>query len=202
MSKTVKGLLRHCRGAIKNDVQYVYGAKMEILTYRQIKTLQDMYGKSYVWDSDLDKAGKLCCDCSGLISSYTGILRNSSNYANTATESGTIEQLKADWSNYAGWGIWHTGHIGVVSDMEGYYYAMDGSSRNMVHYPLSKNSWTRVIKLCDIDYKVNSAEITTYDEAVRTLVAYGVITSREYWDYAVKCVKYLDTLIINMANML
>ncbi len=44
--------------------------------------------------------------------------------------------------------------------------------------------------------------IKTYDEAVDRLVKAGVINSREYWDNCVKCVKYVDALIINMANKL
>lgn len=44
------------------------------------------------------------------------------------------------------------GHIGVVSDTVGYYYAMDGSARNWAHRPLADNGWTKVIKLKDIDY--------------------------------------------------
>jgi hypothetical protein len=159
MSKNVSGLLEHCRTALKNNVQYVYGAKMKVMTYAEIKALQNTYGKSYVWDSDLNKAGKLCCDCSGLISSYTGISRSSSIYASTATESATIAQLKADWGKYVGWGIWLKGHIGVVSDTKGYYYAMDGSVRNMVHLPISKNSWVKVIKLKDIDYTEENKEM-------------------------------------------
>lgn len=125
---------------------------MQILTYNQIKALQNTYGQTYVWNNDLNKAGKLCCDCSGLISSYTGILRGSSNYKSTAIKSVSIKTLKFNWKNYIGWGLWLNGHIGVVSDTEGYYYAMDGSARNMVHYPLNKNNWTFCIKLCDIDY--------------------------------------------------
>lgn len=200
MAKTAEGLLEHCRQALKNNVQYVYGAKMQVLSYAQIKALQNTYGKSYVWDSDLKKAGKICCDCSGLISSYTGIVRSSSGYASTAVDTATISRLKANWSKYVGWGIWLKGHIGVVSDTEGYYYAMDGSSRNMVHYPISKNNWTKVIKLKDIGYGEVREVVKTYDEAAKVLVAKGVISSREYWDNAVKCVKYLDQLIINMAN--
>jgi N-acetylmuramoyl-L-alanine amidase len=48
----------------------------------------------------------------------------------------------------------------------------------------------------------NNVEIKTYDEAVKVLVNKGVVSSQSYWDNAVKCVKYLDTLIINMANKL
>lgn len=182
MSKTVEGLLEHCRQALKNNMQYVYGAKMEVLTYSQIKRLQDIYGKSFVWDADLNKAGKTCCDCSGLISSYTGIIRSSSAYANTATATASIADLKADWQKYIGWGIWLPGHIGVVSDVEGYYYAMDGSARNMVHYPLSKNNWVKVIRLCDIDYtevdKMTEAEVTKIATQVANDLIYKYVTSK------------------------
>ena len=64
--------------------------------------------------------GKLCCDGSGLISSYTRNIRSSSNYAYTAMDAVNTAQLKNNWSKYVGWGIWLSGHIGVVSDTEGY----------------------------------------------------------------------------------
>ena len=202
MSKTVEGLLAHCKQTLKNSVQYVYGAKMQVLTYAQIKALQNKYGKNCVWDSDLNKAGKLCCDCSGLISSYTGNIRSSSNYAYTATATATIAQLKNNWSKYVGWGIWLSGHIGVVSDTEGYYYAMDGSGRNMVHYPINKQGWTKVIKLKDIDYAEVKKVIKTYDEAIKILVDKGVVGTRDYWDNCIKTTMYVEQLIINMANAL
>lgn len=147
-------LIAHCKTALKNKVQYVYGAKMQVLSLAQIKSLQSIYGKSYVWDSDLKKAGKLCCDCSGLISSLTGIVRNSSMYKATAISAVSIAEFKKDPSKYVGWGLWMQGHIGVASDTLGYYYAMDGSARNMSHLPLSKQNWSMAIKLCDIDYSV------------------------------------------------
>mgnify|MGYP000002019918 CR=1 FL=1 len=153
MAKTVQGLLEHCKQALSNNVKYVYGAKMQVLTYNQIKALQNMYGKGCVWNSDLNKAGKLCCDCSGLISSYTGIARSSSNYKDTALCSISIAELNKNWNKYVGWALWMQGHIGVVSNTKGYYYAMDGSARNMVHYPMSKQKWTHCIKLCDINYE-------------------------------------------------
>lgn len=166
MAKTVTGLLLHCKQAVKNNVKYVYGAKMQVLTKAQIKALQNTYGKKCVWDSDLNKAGQLCCDCSGLISSYTSVVRGSTNYKDTALSSVSISELNKNWSKYIGWGLWMQGHIGVVSDTKGYYYAMDGSARNMVHYPMAKQGWTKCIKLCDIDYSVqlsqsNSSSVNT-----------------------------------------
>lgn len=208
MSKTARGLTEHCKKALSNNVQYVYGAKMEVLTITQIQYLQSLYGKGCVWDSDLKKAGKLCCDCSGLISSYTGVVRSSSGYEATSTIKYGIEVLKnaekrGSWSEYVGWGLWMKGHIGVVSDTPGYYYAMDGSARNMVHMRLNMQGWTHIIKLKDIDYTGGEKmQVKTYDEAMKVLTEKGVISTREYWDNAVKCVKYLEDLIINMANKL
>lgn len=152
--KTYKQLLDHCAAA--SSWKYIYGAKGKVTSKSQILQLQKMYGTGLVWESDLNKAGQVCCDCSGLISSCTGIIRNSSNYKATALEIASIAQLKANWKKYIGWGIWKNGHIGVVSDTEGYYYAMDGSSRNWVHYPISKNDWVYVLKLKDIDYSSNT----------------------------------------------
>lgn len=148
--KNSKGLIAHCKMA--SGWKYIYGAKGTVLSYSQILNYQRMYGKNMVWDSDLNKAGSICCDCSGLIYTYTGILRNSSGYESTATASATVEQLKANWNAYIGWGIWTNGHIGIVSDTVGYYYAMDGSARNWSHRPIADNDWKKVIKLADIDY--------------------------------------------------
>ena len=160
MRKTVTGLIAHCKNAVEKKVQYVYGAKMQVLTLAQIKALRKQYG-SAVWQSDDAKAGRMCCDCSGLISSYTGVERSSAEYKRTASAVASIQQLKSDWSKYVGWGIWLNGHIGVVSDTPGYYYAMDGSGRNAVHYPLNKQPWICVIKLKDITYE--SEELSVDD---------------------------------------
>lgn len=188
MSKTVEGLLTHCKKIIAENVQYVYGCKMEILTDMKYRTLKGMYG-ILVWDSDIKKVGKMSCDCSGLISSYTGIIRNSTGYKDTATSIATIAQLKANWKNYVGWGIWLNGHIGVVSDTEGYYYAMDGSNRNAVHYPISKQNWQYVIKLKDIDYTIK-ATVATIDKPISTAesgidVIYKVYTAGKWHEEVV-----------------
>lgn len=188
MAKTVNGLLTHCKQAVKNNVKYVYGAKMQVLTKAQIKLLQNTYGKKCVWDSDLNKAGQFCCDCSGLISSYTGVVRGSTNYKDTALSSVSISELNKNWNKYIGWGLWMQGHIGVVSDTKGYYYAMDGSARNMVHYPMSKQGWTKCIKLCDIDYSVqlnqsHSSTVNTNPKKEDILVVLegkAIVNGKEY----------------------
>ena len=151
--KTAQGLIKHCKAVYA--WKYVYGCKGEILTRAKYNQLKKQYG-SAVWESDVHKVGHMCCDCSGLISSYTGILRGSANYKATALEVLSINELtEQNWNRYIGWALWMPGHIGVVSDTKGYYYAMDGSGRNWVHYPLKKQKWTHILKLKDVEYTTN-----------------------------------------------
>ena len=146
--KTLTDLMNHCEKIVKANWQYVYGAKGTELSREQILDLQKQYGKDLVWDSDVNKAGKICCDCSGLISSLTKILRNSKGYYDSALESKEIRERE---NNMRGWGVWKEGHIGIYDGNDG-YYAMDGSNANAVHKNLSANNFTHIIKLCDIDY--------------------------------------------------
>ena len=148
--KTVDDLIAHCENVIKCDWKYVYGAKGQQLSKDQILALQKQYGKENVPDSDLSKAGKYWCHCSGLISSCVG----GQNYKNTTwfRENAKVSKpINERNSSMKGWAVYRKGHIGVYDGNDG-YYAMDGSSRNMVHYNLSKNNFTEIIKLSDINY--------------------------------------------------
>lgn len=146
----VNRLIQHCEDVIKNDWKYVYGAKGTILTRDQIKGLQNKYGKTKVPDSDFNKAGKICCDCSGLISSLVGGQNNKNTYwfKNNAKEVLPIEKRN---SSMKGWAVYKDGHIGIYDGNDG-YYAMDGSKRNIVHNKLNQNSFKEIIKLSDINY--------------------------------------------------
>ena len=147
--KTSSELIDHCEKAITENWQYVFGAKGTILTKEQIKAKQDRWGKYCVHDSDIEtKGGKICCDCSGLISSLTNIERNSQGYYDTSIIQKSIEERDASMK---GWGVWKKNHIGIYDGNNG-YYAMDNSDRNMVHNNLNQNSFTHIIKLCDINY--------------------------------------------------
>lgn len=142
-------LIRHCQKALNEKWMYVYGAKGKQLNEQQIQGLQNRWGKNNVTDNDVKtKGGKICCDCSGLISSFTGKERNSQEYFDTAIVKKNINEKN---SSMVGWGVWKKGHIGVFDGNNG-YYAMDSSDRNMVYNPLHLNSFTHVIKLCDINY--------------------------------------------------
>ena len=148
--KTVDDLITHCENVIKCDWQYVYGAKGQKLSRNQIKNLQNKWGINNVPNSDLEKEGRICCDCSGLISSLVGgqNTKNASWFRNNAIESKPISERN---SSMRGWAVYKPGHIGVYDGNDG-YYAMDGSKRNMVHNNLSQNSFEEIIKLSDIKY--------------------------------------------------
>lgn len=51
----------------KLGVPYVYGMKGKVMTEALYNRLKQTYG-DLIWDSDKQKIGKICCDCSGLIS--------------------------------------------------------------------------------------------------------------------------------------
>ena len=148
--KTVNQLITHCEAVLNGNWKYVYGAKGKILSKNEIKDLQNRWGKKNVPDSDLNKAGNYCCDCSGLISSLVGgqDYKNTTYFKNTAIESKPIGQRN---SSMRGWAVYRPGHIGIYDGNDG-YYAMDGSNRNMVHNNLSKNTFEEIIKLSDINY--------------------------------------------------
>lgn len=175
MSCTVDQLMDKCKQALKEQWQYVYGAKGTVLSKAQIDALRNLYGSNCVWWSDSNKAGHKCCDCSGLITTATGVMRGSAQYKSTALECYPISQHK---SNMRGWAVWMKGHIGVY-DGNGGYYAMDGSARNMVHYPLSKNKFTHIIKLCDVDYG-NGVSTNKAPSAIASGGSYNTIVNFMY----------------------
>ena len=93
----------------KIGIPYVYGMKGKVMTSAKYIQLKAMYG-DLVWDSDKQKIGKICCDCSGLISWATGIIRGSSQYKNLAEEVYSIKTIK---NAPIGALVWRNGHIGI-----------------------------------------------------------------------------------------
>lgn len=146
MSKTAQGLIEFAKSKI--GTPYVYGAKGTVMSLEQIRELRRMYGSNCVWYSDDNKAGKVCVDCSGLISWYTGIVRGSGQYKETAEEVVPISQRTND---HIGWAVWMNGHIGVYLGNDT-YIAADGSAYGVRIAKLSQNRFTQLLKLCDIDY--------------------------------------------------
>lgn len=155
MSKTAQGLIEFAKSKV--GIPYVYGAKGKVVSLEQIRELRRMYGSNCVWYSDDNKAGKVCVDCSGLISWYTGIVRGSGQYKSTAVEVIPISQRT---NKHIGWAVWMNGHIGVYLGNDT-YIAADGSAYGVRIANLSQNRFTHLLKLCDIDYGEGTKQTVT-----------------------------------------
>lgn len=139
---TGKQLVAFCRS--KMNTPYVYGCKGEFLTQKKYADLKRMYG-SAVWDSDSNKIGKICVDCSGLISWACGVVRGSGQWFDSATKRMPISTIK---DAPVGAMVWMKGHIGVYVGMKNgvpYYIAADGSAYGVREVPLSYNKFTHWI---------------------------------------------------------
>lgn len=149
MSVTRDELVSWCRS--KLGTPYIYGAKGEVMTQAKLNSLAASYPSTFT-SSYINKAkkfiGKRCCDCSGLISWKTGIIRGSSNYKTTATECLPISQLN---ENHIGWALWRSGHIGVYVG-NGVVIEARGIDYGTVESKVVNRNFTHVIKLKDIDY--------------------------------------------------
>lgn len=131
----------------KLGVPYVYGMKGKVMTEAIYNSLKKAYG-NLVWDSDKQKIGKVCCDCSGLISWATGIARNSQNYHDTALE---VQPIATIANAPIGAAVWRKGHIGIYIG-NGEYIAEDGSAYGCRINKLRNANFTHWLKLIDIDY--------------------------------------------------
>lgn len=187
MSKTAQGLIDFAKSKV--GTPYVYGAKGELMTEAKINQLRNMYGSGMVWWSDNSKAGKVCVDCSGLISWYTGIMRGSSQYKSTAAAVVPISQRT---NEHIGWAVWVQGHIGIYLGNDT-YIAADGSAYGVRIAKLSQNRFTHLLKLCDIDYGQGAAAPAPVPTTNQTVHAdYAVMISggrklpsvRDCQDYA------------------
>ena len=154
----------------KLGVPYVYGMKGEVMTLAKYNQLKSMYG-DLVWNSDKNKVGKVCCDCSGLISWATGIIRNSQGYHDTALE---VQPISTISKAPIGAAVWQKGHIGIYIG-NGEYIAEDGSAYGFRKNKLSKASFTHWLRLKDIDYTVTE-EVD--DEVVEQ--AKLIVNGKEY----------------------
>ena len=133
----------------KLGVPYVYGMKGTVMTLAKYNELKALYG-ALVWDSDKNKVGKVCCDCSGLISWATGIIRNSQGYHDTALE---VQPISTISKAPIGAAVWQKGHIGIYIG-NGEYIAEDGSAYGCRKNSLSRARFTHWLRLKDIDYTV------------------------------------------------
>ena len=132
----------------KLGTPYVYGMKGDVLTERKYEQLKILFGE-LVWDSDREKIGKVCVDCSGLISWGTGIYRNSQGYHDTAEQ---VFPISTVTEAPVGAAVWCKGHIGIYLG-DGKYIAADGSRYGVRIANVKGSTFTHWFRLKDIEYK-------------------------------------------------
>lgn len=172
----------------KLGTPYVYGMKGQVMTLDKYNQLKKQYGNA-VWDSDKNKVGKVCCDCSGLISWYTGIIRGSSQYRGLADKAHPISTI-----GHAPIGalVWQQGHIGIYIG-NGKYIAEDGSAYGCRINDISKAKFTHWFLCTDIEYVKEETEMTQeqfnkmMDVYIKSIKAEEVSGwAKEDWDKAVE----------------
>ena len=99
-------------------------------------------------DFNIKYIGQHCTDCSGLISWYTGRIRGSYNYHDTAVERVGIDHLD---ESMIGWALWKPGHIGVYIG-DGWCIEAKGINYGTIKSRVSATPWQKALRLCDIDY--------------------------------------------------
>ncbi|MFW5632299.1 MAG: hypothetical protein ACOCMZ_04085 [Acetivibrio ethanolgignens] len=162
---TGKELVAFCRSKI--GTPYVYGMKGKVMTEANFQYLYNTYGSRYVPYSDHAKVGKVCVDCSGLISWACGVVLGSGQWMNRANVKQPIASLK---QAPIGALVWMDGHIGVYSGMKNgvhHYIAADGSKYGVREVPISQNRFTHWLLVESVfDYEMEEEEMVEKDTII------------------------------------
>lgn len=176
--KTNKGLIDFA--ASKLGTPYVYGMKGAVMTRAKYNWLKKTYGTDMVWDSDVKKVGKVCVDCSGLISWYTGKEKSSSMFK---AEAKVVHPISTIENAPVGAAVWRKGHIGIYVG-KGYAIEARGSAYGVVKTKIAKRDWTHWFLLNDITYEAAKEYFKKYTgttgSIVNALASIGAETSFAY----------------------
>lgn len=137
----------------KLGTPYVYGAKGKVLTQDQFDYFKKNYSQ-YTPLTDEKKIGKVCVDCSGLISWYTGILKSSTAFANESK----LQPINTISLSPIGAAVWRKGHIGVYIGNGEIIEARD-SAHGTVRTKVGQRDFTHWFRLNDIEYIEEDSEM-------------------------------------------
>lgn len=154
---TGQGLVEHSKS--KLGTPYVYGAKGAdgVLTQTKVNVLSKMYASTFTY-SYLTKIkskrliGKVCTDCSGLISWYRRKVLGSSQLYSTAKRRMPIKDIK-DFA--PGTVLWKNGHVGVYIGMEnGVPMCVEAKGINYgtIKSKVSATKWVYGLTFADMEY--------------------------------------------------
>ncbi len=158
MSLTNIGLVEFVK--TKLGVPYVYGAKGKVLTQDQFDFFKRTYPQ-YTPLNDVKKVGKVCVDCSGLISWYTGILKSSTAFANESK----LQPINTISLAPPGVAVWRKGHIGVYIG-NGEIIEARGSAYGTVRTKVGQRDFTHWFKLNDIEYVEDGEEVVKREKII------------------------------------
>jgi hypothetical protein len=168
---TGKGLADHCKS--KLGVPYVYGAKGANgpLKQTQLNSLilayPDIFSNMYVTKAR-KLVGRVCTDCSGLISWYTKRVLGSYQMYKTAT---TKEPISTVSQAPVGAVLWRSGHVGVKIDAN-YCIEAKGIDYGTVQTKISSAKFTHWLLFDYIDYDMPVSSVkpqNPYTEPTETI---------------------------------
>lgn len=162
---TGQGLVEHAKSLL--GTPYFYGSKLKILIESFMMSMHKAY-PNIVTSQYIQKArnkgmvGKVCVDCSGLISSYTKKVLGSAQLYSQAYTRLPISQ----YQNFAiGTVLWRKGHVGIFSKEDNKYFVYEskGIDWGVVKSVFDSSKWTCGLTFSWIDYsyKINLAPIST-----------------------------------------
>lgn len=160
----------------KLGIPYVYGMKGEVMTQANFNYLQRTYGVDLVWNSDEKKVGKVCVDCSGLISWYIGKNKSSSQFKLESS----AHPISSIASAPTGAAVWRNGHIGVYIG-NGLIIEARGSHYGVVQTKVKERDFTHWFLLNDIDYiDVPEEKDEIQDDDIDVKREIIIVNGREY----------------------
>ena len=165
---TGQGLVEHAKKLV--GTPYFYGSKLKVLTESFMAGMHKAY-PNIVTKQYLNKArqkgmvGRICVDCSGLISSYTGKVLGSSQLYSQAYTRLPI----STYHNFAnGVVVWRKGHVGIFShESDGFYvYEAKGIDFGTIKSRFDPMNWTCGLTFSWIkyNYEINLSPISSAKE--------------------------------------
>ena len=159
----------------KVGTPYVYGAKGSygVFTAGQLNTLAKSYPNVFT-SSYITKArkyiGKVCTDCSGLQSWYTGKMLGSAQMYSTASSRIPISKIA---SVPVGATLWKSGHVGIYLG-DGKVAEAKGINYGTVITDVKSTAWKYALLFDYIDYSsapvaVETKKTNPYPQPTRTL---------------------------------
>lgn len=157
----------------KIGTPYVYGAKLQDgpLTQQKVNTLARMYPKMFtsIYLNKITKKGligKVCVDCSGLISGYTGQILGSSQMYSTAYARLDFK----DFEKFAvGTVLWRQGHVGIYcgKNSKGQHYCIE--AKGIDHGTIASlvkptDKWKYGLTFTGIEYEYDEALACFYKQ--------------------------------------